>query len=163
MIDNTAGGAVRISMAFSLSRIFSSEHRKTLQDTVKIKHHNLVQASRAPILYQEYGIPDNRDGRLESLYIHLFMELEQLKGKEDALAQALLTRTFFGLDDNLREMGVGDLGVGKRVKVMAEIFYGRVAQYKKLLTDPTALHQQLQENIAPTVTPALAHYIIENL
>ncbi len=123
----------------------------------------MVTASRNPVLYQQYGIPDNRDGRLESLYIHLFIEIEGLKGKQDELAQALLTRTFFGLDDNLREMGVGDLGVGKRVKSMAEIFYGRVAQYKDLINNTDGLHQQLQTNISPRVTPQLASYIIESI
>ena len=96
----------------------------------------VVSQARAPLLFRDYGIPDNLDGRFEAIVLHLVLVLRRLKrdfpeGRE--LAQSLQEVFFDDMDRSLREMGAGDLGVGKRVKRMAEGFMGRLNSYEAAL------------------------------
>lgn len=96
----------------------------------------IVARAREPVLYRELGLPDSLDGRFEALVLHLVLVLRRLKrdfpeGRE--LAEALQEIFFDDMDRSLREMGAGDLGVGKRVKRMAEAFFGRLASYEAAL------------------------------
>lgn len=96
----------------------------------------IVRQARQPALYRDLGIPDTLDGRFESIVLHLVLVLWRLKrdfpeGRE--LAAALQETFFDDMDRSLREMGAGDLGVGKRVKRMAEAFMGRLASYDAAL------------------------------
>lgn len=98
-----------------------------------------VQQARNPVFYAEWGVPDTVDGRFELITLHVFLILQRLKTnrrRADRLGQCLFDTMFADMDRALREMGAGDLGVGKRVKAMATAFYGRVAAYEKALTDP---------------------------
>jgi cytochrome b pre-mRNA-processing protein 3 len=86
--------------------------------------------------------------------------------KTAELSQEVFDLMFADVDQNLREMGIGDMGVGKRVKAMAEGFYGRVEAYEKgLADDGTALGEALERNLyrktspSPTQTAAIAEYI----
>jgi cytochrome b pre-mRNA-processing protein 3 len=89
----------------------------------------IVRQAREPDLYTRYGVPDDLDGRFEMIALHTFLVLNRLKrGNPDAahLAQALYDVFFRDMDDSLRQMGAGDLGVGKKVKRMAEAFSGNL-------------------------------------
>lgn len=129
----------------------------------------IVAQARTPAFYAVLGVPDTLDGRFDMIALHVFLALRRLKGEgEDgrALAQALCDRFFADLDRSLREMGAGDLGVGRRVKAMAQAFYGRVAAYEAALTgDDAALGEALRRNLFGTVTPgaeaisAMASYV----
>ena len=96
----------------------------------------IVLQARQPALYRDIGIPDTLDGRFEAIVLHLVLVLRRLKRDfpEGLDLAAALQETFFDdMDRSLREMGAGDLGVGKRVKRMAEGFMGRLASYEAAL------------------------------
>lgn len=89
----------------------------------------VVDKARSPVLFHDLGIPDTVEGRFESYSLHVFLLLDRLRrqGPQAAdTAQALFDTYVVSLDDALREMGVGDLSVGKKMRRLAEAFYGRV-------------------------------------
>lgn len=95
-------------------------------------HLAVVAAARRPVFFIDLGVPDTLDGRYEMVTLHAYLVLRRLKRDHPAtgaLAQALFDRMFLDFDHALREAGVGDLGVGRRVKQMATGFYGRIAAY----------------------------------
>ena len=94
-----------------------------------------VAQARAPGFYLA-GVPDTLDGRFDLLMLHVFLLVRRLRrdGADGAAAaQALFDAAFDDMDRTLREMGVGDLGVPRRVKAMARAFYGRAAAYDAAL------------------------------
>jgi len=96
----------------------------------------IVAQARQPALYRDLGVPDSLDGRFEAIVLHLVLVLRRLKRDFPEgldLAEALQEVFFDDMDRSLREMGAGDLGVGKRVKRMAEGFMGRLASYEAAL------------------------------
>lgn len=109
-----------------------------------------VAAARAPYLYTALGIPDTLDGRFDAIVLHVYLVIRRLDGEPDpapALAQAVFDAMFLDMDINLREMGVGDLSVGKRNRAMWEAFHGRSAAYAAAWQDPAALQAALARNI----------------
>lgn len=128
-----------------LKRIFA---RST--DTSQSLYEAIVAAARRPFFYAEWAVPDNLDGRFDLISLHLFLVLERLKG-EGARAEDFrqrLTDVFFAdMDRSLREMGVGDLSVGKKVRKMSEVFYGRVRVYSSALAQGEGLADALRRNV----------------
>lgn len=104
-----------------------------------------VTQARTPALYAEMGAPDTTEARFELYSLHVYLILERLKAQGDEAAevsQALFDTYLSALDNALREMGVGDLSVGKRMRKMGEAFYGRIKGYEAAfaaLPDMTAL------------------------
>lgn len=95
----------------------------------------IVTAARQPHFYAEWGVPDTVDGRFDMIVLHLFLVLDRLrleKGYED-VSQELTDYFYQDMDRSLREMGVGDLSVGKKVRKMAEACYGRLLAYGKTI------------------------------
>lgn len=93
----------------------------------------VVAQSRTPALYLELGAPDTPVGRFEIYSLHVVLLLDRLKrnGPQAAdTAQALFDTYVRSLDDALRELGVGDLSVGKKMRKLGEAFYGRVKSYE---------------------------------
>jgi cytochrome b pre-mRNA-processing protein 3 len=91
-----------------------------------------VKQARRPEFYRHCGVPDTAAGRFEMIALHVFLLLYRLKGETEegaALAQALFDAMFADMDRNLREMGTGDLSVGRKIRGLAEGFYGRIAAY----------------------------------
>ena len=96
----------------------------------------VVAQSRRPELYLEHGIPDTAEGRFEAVAMHLTLLLERLnrEGETGRNLGQMLTETFVtDMDDNLREMGVGDLAVPRRVKKAAAGLYERALRYRSAL------------------------------
>ncbi len=111
-----------------------------------------VAAARAPFFYRELGVPDTLDGRFDLVGLHTFLLIRRLQGvprSGPALAQAVFDAMFSDMDLNLREMGVGDLGVGKRVRAMWEAFHGRAAAYRAPIAagDAAGLAAALSRNV----------------
>ena len=110
-----------------------------------------VEQARQPRFYTEMGVPDTVDGRFDMIALHVFLVLRRLKpenARSKATAQALFDTMFDDMDRGLRELGAGDLGVGRRVKVMAKAFYGRIAAYDQgLLSDDENLDEAVLRNI----------------
>lgn len=110
-------------------RLFTRKPRTAQAESL---YQAIVAQARAPRLYSDFGVPDSLDGRYESIVLHLVLVLRRLKREFPEgieLAEALQEAFFDDMDRSLREMGAGDLGVGKRVKRMAEGFMGRLAAY----------------------------------
>ena len=120
----------------------------------------IVAQAREPAFYSAYGVPDTVEGRFDLIVLHLVLVLAQI-GQEageqalpsDGAARAIGQRLFDtfcrDLDDNLREMGVGDLAVPKKMRSFAEAFYGRQAAYLTALAaaDQRELENALARNI----------------
>ena len=114
------------------------------------------------------GVPDTVQGRYEMIALHIFLVLHRLKqegGRGADLAQDLFDLMFQDMDRNLRELGTGDLAVGKRIKALAQGLYGRIAAYEKGLAATGELEQALTRNIFPdmAVRPELLSSLAEYL
>lgn len=129
-----------------------------------------ARQARDPRFYVALGAPDTGEGRFELYVLHVALLVLRLKGEGAAAAQTSqqLFDTFIrALDDGLREMGVGDLVVGKRMRKLGEAFYGRARSYEEALARMPD-HSELQALIARTVLPtssseaasSLADYVV---
>lgn len=132
-------------------RLFDRENSDTLVDGI---YGQIVAAARQPKLYADWDVPDTPLGRYEMIALHLFLFLHRVRGVKGpvaALAQDLTDRLFAELDHSIRELGVGDLGVPKRMKKLARMFYGRAASYGEALDrrDRAALTAALARNVRP--------------
>ena len=90
-------------------------------------YESLVSRAREPVFFTGFGVADSLDGRFDVLVLHAWLALVELKGSE--LAQSLTDTIFTGFDEAMREQGVGDIGIGHKLKAMARAFYGRMAAY----------------------------------
>jgi len=130
-----------------------------------------VRQSRTPALYAAMGAPDTVEGRFELQTLHVILLIERLRDEGAAAAassQALFDAYVGDLDGALREMGVGDLAVGKRMRELGNAFYGRATAYRKAfeaLPDRTSLEALIGRTIladAAGVSPAgLAVYTLK--
>jgi cytochrome b pre-mRNA-processing protein 3 len=125
----------------------------------------IVAQARAPAFYRGYGVPDTVDGRLDMVVLHLIL---LLRGLPPPLGQHLFDRFCQDIDDNFREMGVGDLAVPKKMQKVVEAFYGRAQAYEAALAanDLAALEAAIARNVfGATATPlgvrSLAAYMRE--
>ena len=113
-----------------------------------------VRAARAPYFYTVLGVPDTLDGRFDMVGVHAFLLIRRLRllpPPGEALAQAVFDAMFTDMDVNLRELGVGDLSVGRKVRAMWEAFHGRSNAYQAALAagDIPALAAALERNLWP--------------
>ncbi len=126
----------------------------------------VVQA-RQPAFYIA-GVPDTPEGRFEIIALHVFLIVRRLQRDgeaEHAVNQALFDVFFDDMDAGLRELGVGDASIARKIKTMAEAFYGRSGVYAAALDEPPAeagrvdaLADALHRNLtaSPGFTPAAA-------
>ena len=118
--------------------------------TIEAIYGMIVTQAREPLFYRDLGVPDTVNGRFDLLLVHLWMVLHRLRPLPGgpSLSQALFDRFCDDMDANLREMGVGDLTVPKRMQAFGEAFYGRTAAYDLALrAGSEALAQALCKNI----------------
>jgi cytochrome b pre-mRNA-processing protein 3 len=124
--------------------------RAPLRGTIEAIYGMIVTQTREPLFYRDFGVPDTVNGRFDLLVLHLWIVLRRFKPVEDGapLSQALFDRFCEDMDANLREMGVGDITVPKRMRAFGEAFYGRVAAYDLALDQgQEPLAQALCKNI----------------
>jgi cytochrome b pre-mRNA-processing protein 3 len=141
--------------------------RKKHDATIGTLYGAIVAQSRNPIFYREHGVPDTVDGRFEMIVLHVFLVLHRLKeesAEHRELGQALFDLLFLDFDRGLRELGVGDTTVPKRIRKMGEAFYGRVKAYDEALAggEGRALEQALARNVLADPeadTGGLASYV----
>jgi len=117
-----------------------------------------IEQARQPAFYLISGVPDTPDGRFDMIALHVGLLLRRLRQDHQLtadFAQALFDLMFSDMDQNLREMGIGDIGVGKRIKAMAQAFYGRLAVYEAGLknADDGELVAALGRNLYRNATP----------
>jgi cytochrome b pre-mRNA-processing protein 3 len=138
--------------------LFRKDPRRTIIATLYKK---VATASREPGLYASLGIPDTVEGRFEALSLHMILVLRALREMPppaDEVAKDLTDAFFRDMDASLREMGVGDTVVPKRMKKIAESFYGRAQAYDGPLnaSDEADLALSLGRNAYGAEAPATA-------
>jgi len=111
-----------------------------------------VEAARAPVYYQGLGVPDTLDGRFDLVGLFAALVIRRaraLPAPGPAIAQAVFDAMFADMDFNLRELGVGDLSIPKRMRAMWEAFHGRALAYEAPLAagDLGALEAALTRNV----------------
>jgi cytochrome b pre-mRNA-processing protein 3 len=139
-------------------RLFRKDNRRV---AIAALYERIATASRAPGLYAGLGLPDTIEGRFESLSLHMVLALRSLRGRPDPaddVARDLTDAFFRDMDASLREMGVGDTVVPKRMKKVASSFYGRAHAYDAPLdaVDESALAAALGRNAYGNEAPAAA-------
>jgi cytochrome b pre-mRNA-processing protein 3 len=158
-----------------LSAFRRSDHNRNIQGL----YGAIVAQARSPAFYTHYGVPDSVEGRFELIVLHLVLVLGRLGaggaaassrgptlGPGSAAGQRLFDVFCRDLDDNLREMGVGDLAVPRKMRQFGEAFYGRQAAYGAALAaaGPQELEKALARNIlgevdAGETAATLARYV----
>lgn len=131
-------------------------------------HKALVKAARRPGFYADYGVPDTLEGRFELIVLHAALVMRRLRAGGDEgriVSQKVFDVMFADFDAALREMGVGDSAVGKRLRSMGEAFYGRAQAYDEAIKtgDAAALSKALIRNAgegAPEAGEALAAWTL---
>ncbi len=148
--------------------IFSLFSKDPQKETAARLFGAIAQEARNPYFFTELEAPDTVEGRFEILTLHMYAVLRRLKkqGPEaEAFSQKLFDAFFRNMDDSLRELGVGDMSIGRKIRTMAEAFYGRVGAYEKALDDAARedLAAALSRNVygveAHHKAPALARYL----
>ncbi|MEQ9316294.1 MAG: ubiquinol-cytochrome C chaperone family protein [Henriciella sp.] len=109
-----------------LSRLFFPDRAKRARAASDL-FHDLNQAARNPALFLKGRIPDTMDGRFHAIALHsaiLLPELERRKPVGPKVSEAVYKRIFDGFDAALREEGVGDASIARKIRKMGEEFFG---------------------------------------
>ncbi len=128
-----------------------------------------LNAARQPVFYRDMGVPDSFDGRFEMLVLHVFFVIHRMIPEGEAgqrLNQALFDAMFADIDQTLREMGIGDMGVPKHMRKMMKAFNGRMHAYRSEIDDLGRLREEVlhrnvygtAESVAPRALQALQEY-----
>jgi len=133
------------------------------EQNAKCVYGTLLSYIRNPVFYERFGVPDTLDGRFDLLLLHGYMVIDYMLGQEDSKAsqnfnQALFDVTFADMDQTLREIGIGDMGLPKHMRRMMKAFNGRVHAYSEAVKEGTlqqALHQNLYGTAPETDEKAL--------
>ena len=133
--------------------------------TIAAFHERIAAASRQPGLYEALCVPDTVEGRFESLVLHMLLVLRRLRRlppPAEDVAQDLVDCVFRHLDVSIREAGVGDVGVPKRMKKLAGAFYARMATYDPALEtgDAAMLTGQLAKGLEAEPQRGLTDYLL---
>jgi cytochrome b pre-mRNA-processing protein 3 len=140
--------------------MFSFFKANPVQLAAERAYRRVVEQARQPGFFTDGGVPDSVDGRFELICLHAFLYLHRLKRERPGSAdmgQRFFDVMFLDFDRALREMGTGDLSVGREIRRMAEAFYGRIAAYEQgLAGDDAVLQPALARNLFGTATPSEA-------
>jgi cytochrome b pre-mRNA-processing protein 3 len=159
--------------------MFSSFRRRNQRrETIERLYGVIVAQARNPFFYRDLAVPDTVEGRFDLLVAHLYLvsrRLSQGNESDREAGQALLDFFFEDMDASLREIGIGDLSVPKKMRGLAEAYLGRVAAYDAAMETPgeIALRAALLRNVygvADAAAPreaeagaaALASYLMKN-
>lgn len=149
--------------------IFNPFRKDPFADAALAAYNIIVAQSRHPEFYLSYGIKDDVTGRFDMIALHMTFVFHRLhKGDEDQrkFAQSLFDLFFKDMDRSLREMGVGDITVPKKVKKMGEVFYGLLGAVKDAYESKdipvlvAALNRNLYNDEDENNAQVLAHYAV---
>jgi cytochrome b pre-mRNA-processing protein 3 len=130
--------------------------RTRAETTIDGVYGTIVAQARLPIFYTEYGVPDTVEGRFEMIVLHQALATRRLarEATTSRFGAILFDRFCRDLDHNLREMGVGDLTVPKRMRAFGEAYFGRAWAYDQALTgrDSEACALALARNVYGAAT-----------
>jgi cytochrome b pre-mRNA-processing protein 3 len=141
--------------------------RNTRDATIDRLYGAIVAQAREPAFFREHGVPDTVDGRFEMVVLHVFLVLHRLKAESEErreLGQTLFNLLFADFDRALRELGVADTKVPKKIREMGQAFYGRIKAYDEALAggEGRALEEALARNVLADETAdtaELASYV----
>ncbi len=134
-------------------RLFGRE-RNANRAVTEALYERIVAAARQTVLYSEWAVPDTPLGRFEMLSLAMLLFQHRLRGEGGTageIAQVLIDEFFTDVEHSLRELGISDPGVPKRMKRLARMFYGRTAAYTDALDrgDVGAMALALARNVRP--------------
>jgi cytochrome b pre-mRNA-processing protein 3 len=134
-------------------RLFGRERRANRAITDAL-YGQIVAAARQETFYSDWQVPDTPLGRFEMLSLVMLLFQHRLRGEGGPareVAQVLIDEFFTDVEHSLRELGISDPGVPKRMKRLAKMFYGRTAAYSDALdqADAGALAAALARNVRP--------------
>ncbi|MFI0843226.1 ubiquinol-cytochrome C chaperone family protein [Mesorhizobium sp. IMUNJ 23232] len=134
-------------------RLFGGERVRNRQ-IVSALYEKIVAAARRELFFSDWDVPDTPLGRFEMIGLHMFLFQHRLRGETGMardIAQELIDDFFTDVEHSLRELGIGDMGVPKRMKKLARMFYGRTASYEAALEagNRGELAAALARNIRP--------------
>jgi cytochrome b pre-mRNA-processing protein 3 len=145
--------------------------RRRSRDREHKAYCEIVAQARQPVFYRDLLVPDTIDGRFDLIVAHAVLYFRRLRGEGKEVSefsQNVFDLFFQDMDASLREMGVSDTRVPKKVKVMGEAFYGRADAYIPAIDDGDAdgLAEALGRNVypdrpEPLAQKRLAHYLLE--
>lgn len=123
--------------------------RNRRQDTIEALYGAIVAQARLPRVYQTFGIPDTLEARFEVLVLHLALVLNRMMPDAEIreTGQGVFDCFCQDMDDHMREMGVGDLSVPKKMRRVGDAFYGRQETYRAAAADENALTAALIRNV----------------
>ncbi len=136
--------------------IFGYFNRKRKNRTIVDElYRQLTEMARDPVYYAKLNVPDSVMGRFEmlSVVMVLFFRAARAAGPSvEALSQDIVDTFFLDIDHSIRELGVGDVSVPRRMKKLARMFYGRAQTYGEALdqNDVGGLAEALARNIYPS-------------
>jgi cytochrome b pre-mRNA-processing protein 3 len=149
--------------------MFLNARRRDRDESIERLYGAIVAHARSPVFYRSLSVPDTIEGRFDLLVLHVHLLFRRLAAADEqcrAAGQAVFDRFLADMDASLRELGVGDLAVPKRMRAMGEAFYGRAAAYDAALARPNddALAESLRRNVYANVDTAasserLARYV----
>lgn len=118
----------------------------------------VIDQARCPAFYASYGVPDTMLGRYEMVCLHAYILLRRLKragGQGPRVAQTLHDQIFDDFDVALREVGLGDMGIGKRIKKLARNLHGRISAYERgLEVGDAEMAAALRRNLYASADPS---------
>lgn len=130
------------------------KRKKANQALVERQYSEITRQARTPVFYESMGVPDTVMGRFEMISIHMVLYLRRTVSADVAskgIAQEVVDAFFEDIDHSIRELGIGDMGVPKRMKKLAKMFYGRAKSYGQAIdsADNAGLVEALKRNIHP--------------
>jgi cytochrome b pre-mRNA-processing protein 3 len=143
--------------------------KNTATEPVYAVYSAIVAQSRQPRFYADWHVPDTVTGRFDMISLHMALLFRRLRSEPGAgkdFSQAVFDLFFKDMDRSLREMGVGDLGVPKRIQKMGNVFFGLLAALSDAMdrNDPAALQAVLSRNVfadsQEAEVSAMAEYLL---
>ena len=154
--------------------MFKSKNNSIVKDV----YQSIIDNSRSKIFYINLDVDDSFDSRFDLVILHSFIIFQyfvEINDKKNQLSQSLFDFMFHDFENNLREMGFGDIAVNKRMKKFISAFYGRIlsysnsyAEYKKnesLLNFSLAIRKNIYKNkkISEEKVNLISNYVISNI
>lgn len=150
------------------------------KNTSKVKeiYQSIIDNSRSKIFYMDLDIDDSFESRFDLVILHSFIIFQyfiEIGDKKNKLSQSLFDFMFHDFENNLREMGFGDIAVNKRMKKFISAFYGRIlsysnsyAEYKEnnsLLNFSLAIKKNIYKNkkISDKKVNLISNYVVSNI
>lgn len=140
-------------MAFNILNRLT--RRVTAQPPMDALYRAVVAVAREPRWYTAGAVPDTLDGRFDMVVLVLSLVLMRLEREPGAEAEvvALTERFVADMDGSLRQIGVGDLGVGKQVGRMVGALGGRLGAYRGVFAGTEPLGDVLTRNLYRGAAP----------